>query len=781
MSIRYLLIGAAISMGAVAIWSMHYIGNRAIIMARGERELQIQYNAAYTAASFFLPIGVLSVAFYFLGRYESVKIVQIIVAGVLTGSAVCGMHYSGQGGISNYMVSYKWEYVFGSSVIAVSAATVALGVFFHFKATWTNNWWKRAICASILAASVSGMHWVATVGTTYRYRRMARRGDGLTRQATVVIVLCFALGCCIVLVTLALIGQRVRTRSAHHAQQIVLASVVFDTDGKLMVTPEGRLPSRKIAKTYMERNIDEIFDTDHPVYTWIYRASHYWRGVIDLIPGMKAHLASTKNKSSTQANPVNMLHDQNPVTTLEEEDFGTKFKELFCIAATELADSIQQPLEGVGALFESILLTGTVEKPTKSRLFPKRAPSDSLSILEHGRAHSCFGRGQLLFLVRRANKQDAPRFQAAGFNFATLTHVIPSLAQSLEVAIGELSMQLHQIQQSLVNVSMLEPGVHIACFALRPQYHQGWSVLVNKDRRNLLPSVLLKPSSLESWQLGFIMELQNMTPKECYVYLQRRARSASFGEKSFLALVRQAISSLGAQIDHALFEHARFLAHTYSIPCRTTSSSRQRGTAQVMMFRVMVDAHCSSPLDGIFEFGSSRLFRAQQHVYPRSPDHGAFARQLHVEFAGLAEARAATKTKSPTTSGHSTPRKPSETSSPSSPASSFIRNSENKLHGSQSETLVGEESADDRKERQTRKSREYFGGIHVQRDISIDISEIGEQQEAGAGSELRNLGVHSEITIAPTEVDTFADELMLLVIEEGRQQHLRTRDTLSIH
>lgn len=177
-------------MGGVSIWSMHFIGNRAIIMAHGERNLQIEYNAAWTAGSFFLPICVVSIAFYLLGLSETVKVTRIVVVGLLTGTAVCGMHYSGQGGISNYMVSYRWEYVLGSAIIAVMAATVALGVFFYLKATWTNTWAKKALCASVLAASVSGMHWVATAGTVYRYKERRRHGGGFSRQATVVMVLC---------------------------------------------------------------------------------------------------------------------------------------------------------------------------------------------------------------------------------------------------------------------------------------------------------------------------------------------------------------------------------------------------------------------------------------------------------------------------------------------------------------------------------------------------------------------------------------------------------------
>lgn len=490
---------------------------------------------------------------------------------------------------------------------------------------------------------------------------------------------------------------------------------------------------------------------------------------------MKAHLAARKHKSISQTDLADMLPNHQTLTTLEEAEFGTKFKELFCVAASDLADSIQQPLEDVGALFESIMLTGTIEKPRKLKLFPKQVPSDSPGILEHGQAHHSFGRGQLLFLVRQATKRDASRFQAAGFNFATLTHIMPSLAQSLEVAVGELSIQLHQIQRSLTNVSMLEPGVHIACFALRPQYHQGWSVLINKDRRNLLPSVQLKPDSLEQWQLELLMELQNMTPRDCVFYLERRARKASFGENSFLSLVRQAISSLAAQIDHPLFDEARLLAHMYLIPCRTTRGSTHRGRARVLMFRVMADVHFSSPLNGIFEFGAARLFRAQQHVYPRSPDHGAFARRLHLEFASLAESRAEIKINSPAGSEPPTPRNLSQSSNISSPINSAARNSEYELRPSTSETKVEESSVGFRKGNQARKNSDFFGGIYVQRDISIDVSEVDQQQEAGIEIEPRSFGVHSEISVAPTEVDTFADELMLLLIEEGRQQRFRAR------
>ena len=179
-------------MGAVAIWSMHYIGNRAIVMVNGEDYLQIQYSPGFTAGSFFLPVCVVGIAFYLFSVTEHVSILATMVGGLMVGSAVCGMHYMGQKGITNYTPYYSWKRVLGSAIIAVAANTIALGVFFYFKSTWTNSWWKRMSCASLLAVSVSGMHWVATVGTSYRVRSNLEGTaySGLSKEAVVVVVIC---------------------------------------------------------------------------------------------------------------------------------------------------------------------------------------------------------------------------------------------------------------------------------------------------------------------------------------------------------------------------------------------------------------------------------------------------------------------------------------------------------------------------------------------------------------------------------------------------------------
>lgn len=187
----YLLAASSICMGGIGIWSMHFIGNRAIVLNDGKAGTQIVYSVAFTAVSFFLPIVVLLVAFYLLGVVDRGNWYWIAVSGLLTGTAVCGMHYVGQLGISNYDISYHVQNVIGAAVIAVVASFIALSVFFKLRDTWTDSWWKRSFCAAMLACAVSGMHWTAAVGTLYQLR--GQPGSRSTRSREQTVIVCTAL------------------------------------------------------------------------------------------------------------------------------------------------------------------------------------------------------------------------------------------------------------------------------------------------------------------------------------------------------------------------------------------------------------------------------------------------------------------------------------------------------------------------------------------------------------------------------------------------------------
>lgn len=161
----------AVSFGLVAIWCMHFVGNKAIVMGDGRRELQLSYNSRYTALSAVLPVFGLYLGFSVVDRYERSKRFlhpALFVTGLTAGLSIMGMHYIGNLGTSNYHLHNNLKNILGAAAIAVFDCWFAFTLFFHLREHWINFWWLRLPCAAILAAAVSGMHWTAAVGTTYR-------------------------------------------------------------------------------------------------------------------------------------------------------------------------------------------------------------------------------------------------------------------------------------------------------------------------------------------------------------------------------------------------------------------------------------------------------------------------------------------------------------------------------------------------------------------------------------------------------------------------------------
>lgn len=221
-------------------------------MLDGQEAFQISYSTALTVLSLLVPICVLVLAFLGVSGNGRIRWWRIILAGLLSGGAICGMHYLANASISNYTTSYRISNLVGSVVIAVLASTTALSLFFVFENTWNNAWWKRVGCAMVLAGAVSGMHWCAAVGTSYMLLGHTH-GKGVSRQDSMVVVICLAIAAGIVMTVLAAYSSWVRRDYASKSQQVVLAAGVFDEKGRIMVSQDGYLPSEVVTDTYLPK------------------------------------------------------------------------------------------------------------------------------------------------------------------------------------------------------------------------------------------------------------------------------------------------------------------------------------------------------------------------------------------------------------------------------------------------------------------------------------------------------------------------------------------------
>jgi len=58
---------------------------------------------------------------------------------------------------------------------------------------------------------------------------------------------------CVVLLLVTILGQQHLDLLRNKDQQIAIAVVIFDEEGKVMITPAGYLPHRRITSTYLEK------------------------------------------------------------------------------------------------------------------------------------------------------------------------------------------------------------------------------------------------------------------------------------------------------------------------------------------------------------------------------------------------------------------------------------------------------------------------------------------------------------------------------------------------
>ncbi|KAF4335044.1 glycerol-3-phosphate dehydrogenase [Fusarium beomiforme] len=602
-----LLMSSAITMGGVSIWCMHFIGNRAIDLANGQPELQVAYSSGFTAISFFVPIVVLLAAFMAVGTNNVVSWWRLVAGGVLCGTAVCGMHYLGNASINNYTCVYQPAYVIGSAIIAIVASNVALAMFFVFRAMWANAWWKRVISAVVLAGAVSGMHWCAAVGTRYRLKRIKPNGNEPSRTGTVVVVICLSLGACFIIATSAIVRARNMRRSALRAQQITLAVAIFDKGGRILVDPDGYIPSTVVTDSFLEKNAKEGFNTGHPLFHWMYQASRNWNMIWTLVGGMRQHVSqlphSRTHKDGRRGIQLVSEHGE----TIDSYDMI--FRELFCLAASALADRLREDLTSIGVLWDQILPTGASgRRPQPQQRKQSNAGTgleasdtneeihNSLDITEKGLQieNHDYGRGSLMFLIHRSESdRDTERLISTGYRFAELHQVSNLIKSSMQIQSPEFEAKLREMATYTSEHNHIRQGTHLGFFAVRARVSSGFEVLVRKGARHLLPTMPFPFENLEDWQMHYLRRFEDV-PVSKIVEKCKEDSQCSNREAEFAGQIADTIKALREWTQEPLLEDALLTSTAFRIPCR---GDEKRSEATMIAVRLVIPIHSvlSSP------------------------------------------------------------------------------------------------------------------------------------------------------------------------------------------
>lgn len=321
------------------------------------------------------------------------------------------------------------------------------------------------------------------------------------------------------------------------------------------------------------------------------------------------------------------------------ENYSVIFRELFCTAAADLAEQLSQPLANVGVLFDEILNTGEMHntEPGARRKGTKSSADEETNVAA---ARVLSSKGQLLILVRNVDRAEADRLAASGYRFAEIKGVAPILSRSMQINCDDLPGQLTNMCEYSKDPPIMNPGVHLALFALRARVRGGFDILVPKNRRNQLPAMKLPIDSLRGWESEYLSQLDGMSVSACLKFLNAKSPNAITVSKEQLFAIefRDALIALKDEIDDPIFNDALLIAHPLTVPCRGPNPDAPPGRAAIITFRLIVPIQFRAHGQKL-EFVPLSFFRTQQYVYRNSPDHQHFTRKVHREFAPILSKR----------------------------------------------------------------------------------------------------------------------------------------------
>jgi NO-binding membrane sensor protein with MHYT domain len=142
---------AAVSLGGVGIWLMHFIG----MLGFATPGLPIRYDITRTLLSAVLAIAAVFVGLLVFGVQKRSALWRLVAAGTAMGLAVNLMHYTGMWAVNiKGDISYNPFLVVLSIIIAVGASTAAL----WFTVT-TDRLTQRLMAGLVMGVAVTGMHY----------------------------------------------------------------------------------------------------------------------------------------------------------------------------------------------------------------------------------------------------------------------------------------------------------------------------------------------------------------------------------------------------------------------------------------------------------------------------------------------------------------------------------------------------------------------------------------------------------------------------------------------
>jgi diguanylate cyclase (GGDEF)-like protein len=232
------LLGGAVSMG-IGIWSMHFLGMLAFSLP-----IPMGYDVPVTLLSLLIAVLVSDFALYVVSR-STLHWKRLLLAGVLMGSGICAMHYTGMAAMRmSPAIEYDPAIFAASVVIAIAAALAALWIAFTLRDNST--WMKYAKLGSavIMGFAITGMHYTGMAAARFAVNSVCLTGplvDNSWMAGTIagltVIIMCATLG-------LSILDARMSSKTARMVESLRNAN--DELQRLALHDPLTKLPNRML-------------------------------------------------------------------------------------------------------------------------------------------------------------------------------------------------------------------------------------------------------------------------------------------------------------------------------------------------------------------------------------------------------------------------------------------------------------------------------------------------------------------------------------------------------
>jgi NO-binding membrane sensor protein with MHYT domain len=151
-------VGAAVSLGGIGIWTMHFIG-----MIGYRLPVRVVYDGVLTLLSLVAAIVIAGIALVLAGGRGKFSVPGWLFGSLIAGAGVCVMHYMGMYAMNlRADMNLDLTRVCASVAIAVTAAAAALWLAFHI----TKNS-HRVAASLVMGLAVCAMHYTGMAAAQF--------------------------------------------------------------------------------------------------------------------------------------------------------------------------------------------------------------------------------------------------------------------------------------------------------------------------------------------------------------------------------------------------------------------------------------------------------------------------------------------------------------------------------------------------------------------------------------------------------------------------------------